>query len=377
IVRTYERLADIAFLGNNAALTFNATLRALNLAERMGPTPELARGYANMCVAAGLIPRRDLAQNYRHKALQTIEQVKDMPTLGHVLMAISRCAAGSGYWDKAEETLSNVIELFEHGGDWSRKGVGMDVLARAAFHRGEFARSAGLAAQIHTDALRRGDAVQQAWGLLGQVETLLPLGEVEEAIAIAGEAVTLLAESADINSKIRAYGLLATAHLRHNRPDLALQFAGQTAALMDRARPTSSSAFAGYAGVADVYLTLWETGAVDRPNRLPRQARQACKTLGKFARVFPIGAPRDSLYRGRYRWLLKRSTLAHRAWSQSLARAQKLAMPYEQGLAHYQIGRHKPFDDPARTEHLTRARQIFARLTAANDLLLVQRELNL
>jgi hypothetical protein len=37
-------------------------------------------------------------------------------------------------------------------------------------------------------------------------------------------------------------------------------------------------------------------------------------------------------------------------------------MPFEQGLAHYELGRRLPEGDPARRSHLVDARAIFERL---------------
>ncbi len=51
-------------------------------------------------------------------------------------------------------------------------------------------------------------------------------------------------------------------------------------------------------------------------------------------------------------------------------------MPYEQGLAHYEIGRHLAVDDPIRREQLTQACEIFARLEATYDLERAQAALN-
>jgi hypothetical protein len=50
-------------------------------------------------------------------------------------------------------------------------------------------------------------------------------------------------------------------------------------------------------------------------------------------------------------------------------------MPYEEGLAHYEIGRHLLSGDPARQEHLAYAAEILARVGAAYDLGRVQAEL--
>ena len=48
--------------------------------------------------------------------------------------------------------------------------------------------------------------------------------------------------------------------------------------------------------------------------------------------------------------------------------AERLAMPYEHGLAYYEIGRHLPLDDPARRVHLTRASEIFSQINTTYDL---------
>jgi hypothetical protein len=43
-------------------------------------------------------------------------------------------------------------------------------------------------------------------------------------------------------------------------------------------------------------------------------------------------------------------------------------MPYEEGLAHYQLGRHLPGNDPQRTVHLDRAIERFTELKAHYNL---------
>ena len=43
-------------------------------------------------------------------------------------------------------------------------------------------------------------------------------------------------------------------------------------------------------------------------------------------------------------------------------------MPYDEGLIHYEMGRHLPLEDPARSEHLSQACEIFERLEATYDL---------
>lgn len=58
---------------------------------------------------------------------------------------------------------------------------------------------------------------------------------------------------------------------------------------------------------------------------------------------------------------------AKKWWAKSLTAAEKLGMPYLEGLTHYEMGRRLPLNDPARARHLLLAGQIFSRLAAAYD----------
>jgi hypothetical protein len=77
------------------------------------------------------------------------------------------------------------------------------------------------------------------------------------------------------------------------------------------------------------------------------------------------------LWQGLYTWLEGRPRRAHQTWHNALAAASDHAMPYEQALAHYEIGRHST--GAARREHLAQAAELCARLGAACDLDRVER----
>ena len=75
---------------------------------------------------------------------------------------------------------------------------------------------------------------------------------------------------------------------------------------------------------------------------------------------------------GLFEWLDDKPKSAHKVWRASLAAAEHMAMPYEEGRVHYEIGRHLPAGDPNRKLHWTRAREIFSELGAGYDLSLVE-----
>ena len=86
-------------------------------------------------------------------------------------------------------------------------------------------------------------------------------------------------------------------------------------------------------------------------------------------RTFPVGLPHARLYRGWYEWLIGNEQQAIRNWQKSLAAAIKLDMPYEIGIAHFELGRHLLIDKvESSCDHLNQALEIFDRLGAEYEL---------
>ena len=92
-------------------------------------------------------------------------------------------------------------------------------------------------------------------------------------------------------------------------------------------------------------------------------AQQACRSLHKLMRPYPVGQPSTWRWQGLYDWLDGKPGRARRAWQKSLTAAQKLAMPYDEALAYYEIGRHVTGTE--QETNLARANEIFERLGVA------------
>jgi tetratricopeptide (TPR) repeat protein len=208
----------------------------------------------------------------------------------------------------------------------------------------------------------------------------LALGQLQAATACADQLQALFEghkKIVDEPLKISGYGALATARVHQGKLDLARQAAEQADQLIARSTPSAYQALPGYAGVAEVYLRLWEEELKSQIPNLKSQnpksqfraaAGRAVKALHKFAGVFPIGRPRAWLWQGRYEWLSGNHAQARQAWRKCLAAAEKLMMPYAAALAHAELGRYADADDPERGQHLSRARDIFTQLGADGDL---------
>ena len=203
----------------------------------------------------------------------------------------------------------------------------------------------------------------QVWACIGWAECQLRVGRTGEAARLLETALTLLAEHPDRAEQVRAYGLLAVVRLHRAEVTAAGAAAASAARLIAQfKRPTSFYLLEGYAGVAEVYLDQWEAGDRSLPTR--RAARKACSALRTFARVFPIGEPRAQLWTGRLQYLSGRPDRAQRAWRASLSAAQRLGMPFEVALAHFELGRGAN-GQPQQQWHLGRAQTLLHELGVA------------
>ena len=361
----YERLAQVYYVINDV-LPFNyCTYFGLNLGEAAGPSPVLARIYALMSIAASMVPLDFAARQYSSRARKMADRVESLSAMAWVMELREIYALGVGRWEMANHAAERAIAIAEQLGDVRRYEEALGFWGWALEFQGEFARSAELFAKLQASAERRKVNQVRSWGLIGQAKDTLRNGQFAEAVSALKEAIPFLSGLRARNYETLAYGMLALAYVRQGETQLAKETGAAGMSLIPRWQPRGPYSFYGYTGVAETYLTLWENASADRAP-LASAARKACRALKRFARVFPIGEARAHLYQGWYEWLSGNRAKADKSWQRSLAAAERLAMPYEEGLAHYEIGRHR--DGAARQHHLARAREIFAKLGASYDL---------
>jgi tetratricopeptide (TPR) repeat protein len=240
-----------------------------------------------------------------------------------------------------------------------------------AYHQGDFLHCLEIARNLGDSARQRGDAVFFVASLYWQGLIKLHQNDIDEVIELLNESSSYLSNEDNPFDWIMVHSTLAQAYHRKGNAVEALQQADiATKILLEITIPTHSLTLFGYFGTAKVYLSLWEqqSGQID-PIKIRSEAHQACKRLEAAARIFPVGLPRARLYRGWYEWLVGNEQKAFRNWQKSLAAAKKLDMPYEIGIAHFELGRHLPTSKVASSDdHLHQALEIFDRLGAEYEL---------
>ncbi|MGZ3460296.1 MAG: hypothetical protein ACXU86_17550 [Archangium sp.] len=216
------------------------------------------------------------------------------------------------------------------------------------------------------------------WGPLLRGRCLVRLGRTAEALGELEPVLPWCESHASAGETSLLYGPLSLALLRGGQRERALELAAKGLALMRGKRPVNALIFGGQCMVTEVFLTEWERVTGDPAagtQALARAAREACTSLRAYTRAFSFAEPFSLLCDGQEAWLSGRTEVALRTWTRCAERAVELAMPYEEGRARLELGRHLAPEAPERKAHLVRARELFQRLEAAVELTRAEAEL--
>lgn len=372
-VRAYELLGMIYYINNQAVPFVYAGFRTLNLAEQAGLySSELAQAYANVGLVLGITPFRRMADLYLRRAWKIAQDVNQLPALQYVALLTGLYKIGVARWQEANSALDKMEEISRRLGDNVRLGQCLTGKGLMVYYQGNLGQAAALFNAVYEIAHDGENVLHEAWGLSGKAAVVLRRGDLREAAELAQRALQALAKTADLTEEIRCYVTLALSHLRQGAPTPALAHVETAVTLLHNSTspPTGYFLLDTYATIAEIYLALWESGS--RPQQeLAPAARQACKALRNFARTFPVGRPAALLYGAMADWLDGRRQKAHHGWQECLRVAGEMEMRYEQGLAHYRLGKHGA---DAQQQHLAAARECFVEMGATYELALVEAE---
>jgi class 3 adenylate cyclase/tetratricopeptide (TPR) repeat protein len=366
--RAYLSLAEVSYFKRETLLPLYCVIRNLNEAEASGISTEIARGLAGTGALFGVAPLPRVAEWYLRRALRELGSVEDMSTHEIVSIIVGFYYTGAANWELAREQFTEVRRTAEELGDRRRLADAVGNLMELEFLQGAFDGAVTFASELAATARARNDRRYEAEGLVDQVYCEWQLGRSEQAQQSLSALRRIFADETDMTEelKIKYRGLLATIELARGEHEQALAASEEVLRLTEGQRPTSFGTFLGYVAPVEVYLSLWERGL--GPSDVRDRAAVAVDRVGQYAGVFPVGRPRARTLQGRHEWLLGKPDAAFKSWQRALASAQELSMVYEEGLVHYEIGRHLDPSDGSRVDHFDEARSIFSRINASQAL---------
>lgn len=373
LARAYESLVEAFYLDNAPLPCLLSAVRSLNLAELAGPSAELARAYASFGAILGFVPARGLADAYFRRALRAADAVGDPSARAWVGLAAGVYAIGGGDWEAAERHLAETRDTAERLGDRRRWDDALQNLAAIDFLLGRYGASAAAAERLHDSAAERKDERGLSVALRRRALCLLATGETAELPACIERLERYREHTGDLYRDLPPLALAAQLHWREERPREALDAAAAGLAIIREATPTFHDSLSDFFNVAQVVLSLdlaAGRGEVEAYGDLPSQSRDACRALGKYARVFSIGRPYALLCEGIRQQARGRAGRAVPRWRRAVLAAREMGLEHCEGLARLELGRLD--NGEGHGEHLVRAAQIFEGLGARYESRLVR-----
>jgi len=294
--RAYDGISEIYYNTGDFLATFYCVMAAFNLAGQAGTSPELVRGYANMCPTLGTVSLHGLANSYRERALALAANLDDLPTKAYIQIPFSSYSLWVGDWDRAEQEIGEALAIYSRLGDWRHWCVAAWIWPQAAEGKGELHRARDLWAELYSVALSSQDTRHQVRSRGGQMFNFLALGQPEDAFACVDAVGKLLEENPEmlpVEERLW-FAVRAMRALHQEQWAEARALAHELIAAIGRARFKFDLPDV-FATSAEVFLTLWERGEADAG-----EAKKGCRVLRQYARTYPFARPRAQHYQARF-----------------------------------------------------------------------------
>ncbi|MCA9050583.1 MAG: AAA family ATPase, partial [Planctomycetaceae bacterium] len=121
--RSCALLCEVYYLANESLRFFHASLHMHKLAQKFGPSRELALANAINCLTAGTIPVRPLARTYLKRARQEERVLNDAQASARIMLMAGVHHVSNGEWSDAREALEYGMACCERLEDYRNHGV--------------------------------------------------------------------------------------------------------------------------------------------------------------------------------------------------------------------------------------------------------------
>jgi tetratricopeptide (TPR) repeat protein len=368
--RVQLRLTDTFFYALRVGPIVWSTVRVVNQTEPAGPLPELAQGYVLLALLTGPTRATRVADAFGRHALALANRVESERNVAWVRSRLAVHHVSECRWDEARACCRQATEIAERVGDlrlWEETRAQEALLD---VYSGRHDEALVLFRHVQNLSRRTGNRQMQSWALMAEGAIVSRQGRDRDGIALCGQALALIDETALKTEALLALATIGLARLRSGDLPGAFEAADRAAWHLKSMPPVAYWMQTALAGTAEVLWTLQELRWHPTPGvvaTLPVRANHALTALRRFARRFPLGRPHAALWSGLAAWVRGRQGAAFRHWRRAIALAERYGTGYEGARAHLEIGRHLAADALDRRYHLHRAEELFLALGCPTD----------
>ena len=332
--RAYEYLAQSYFHHNKLFYSLDAGLTGLNVAESAGPSSQLARAYASLCITSSTMPIPGLYEVYARLARSVPSENTPLNDQGRLLELIAVAWSGRGRWQEVEELCTRAMGMAGEIGDRFLMMENTCILAACLLAQGKPDESVKLREELYRIGVEDKVPLVQGWALLQRAEIALMNRDYNGMLELLVEA-SGVEHALGQPDRLWLHGLKAGAYAQLGDPAAALESARKALALARQSLPTSFFVLEGYSGMMTAFTSLSALRPLNR--KIRRQTRQALGAFNQYAGSFPIGRPRFLYWKGKLAMAGGHSRRAQKQWKAGLACAQSLDMVFEAELMRERI----------------------------------------
>jgi hypothetical protein len=274
-------------------------------------------------------------------------------------------AAMRGEWATSQEHLISSSRWANEIGNARHWLEAQTFLESALLMSGSLAKAKAVCQEHYARATHTQDNQSRSFALGNLACIVICEGDIQQTEIILQQNDGVVDRTPGHTPFTFTLGLFVQNLVRQRRLEAAENYLGQFLSLPSLNNPIASILSPVYSGAAEGALALWELA----PSQAHRNdARTMARAMRGCGRNFDCAKPFALLYDGWLAWLEGQSHRATNLGEQAINAAQRLEMPYAEGLARYHLARHLPSENHRRVEHLQQAEAIFERLGAAYDL---------
>lgn len=286
-----------AFNHNHVGSYVLFNVLTLNQTEHHADVRERALALAVMGITAGLGGLHGAAERYGRDAVALATSLRDDLALAHVRMFDSIRLGALGSFDALERSCAPSIPVADRYGDLRLAAELRSLRALGLGHRGELDTASRLWTEVLAISKESSDPTVENWARCGLVEAELRRDGPVRAAFCEEQLVAAAAASAALGAEesARAIGLTAWMHGRlRDRGEALTSIRLALDALDELGVP---NAFWSLDGMSGPYLGLAALRARGMlgPGDEVELAERAADAVGRYARVFSLGAARKSL----------------------------------------------------------------------------------
>ena len=356
-LNAYGLLGELAFFTNDLTAAVFCLFHGANLAEKLGASPKLVELFSGMTIVTGALSPL-IGGHYMRLTERILDQFDAPVARGYADQMLGIYLGGLGSAGESRRHLEEGVAIFRQYGNGRRLEESLLSIIYPRIHRGEYEHCAAPLDEMRRSAERRGDTQTLGWVRILRTQLLLALRGPQAALdAMGGD----FGSGVDTLTCTALHASAAVAHWRLGDGARARQHAKTALERCESRLPVAYVMLLYTSYVAEVFLGLLEKeGANPEEQRALRGlARRACAEMQRFARAFPVGRPRASVWKGLWHWIRGDRAAARKHWRRAVAAAADLGMQPDIALAHAHLAR---CDGDV---HRAESNAIFARLEEA------------